>query len=164
MSAQRLVQMLTEFPNDCLQEYEEFASTDDFEQRDVLAILLAAVRECRTELLILASTLEQELLTVAGTKTWIVDGLGEVQIRRSMKRTDWDSHGLIKKLTAIASDERELDEATGEYEREGDAVARVLEECARPSWRVTALRKYGLHVDEWCHEEPDKYTIQLPAK
>ncbi len=63
-----------------------------------------------------------------------------------------------------ALDERKLDELTGEYDSEGAAVARVLEQCARPSWRLTPLRELGLDPDEWCEVEPDGWSIKLPGR
>lgn len=131
---------------------------------DALVRLLIDIRDERAELAAQAAEYEQELISRAPSKKFLIDGVGEVQIRHSLKRTDWDSEGLTRVLVAYALDERKLDEATGEYEPGWEAVARVLTECARPSWRVTPLKSRGIDPDEFCHSEPDHAAVQLPPR
>lgn len=126
--------------------------------------ILALVRDCRADLAAFAKKVEGDVLLTAGEKRFVVDGIGEVEIRRSVKRSQWDNDGLTRLLVARALDERIVDERTGEYEPAWEAVARVLSECARPSWRVTPLRTRGIQPDEFCREEPDGWSVQLPPR
>jgi hypothetical protein len=158
MSAATLVQQLTEFADSCHDEY------DKGESSDTLVGVLCAIRDCRADLASLAKDIEAELLVTAGSKRFVVEGLGEVEIRKSIKRTEWDDEGLTRVLVARALDERIVNEQTGEYEPAHESVARVLSECARPSWRVTPLRARGLAVDEFCVERADGYSVQLPRR
>jgi hypothetical protein len=68
-------------------------------------------------------------------------------------------------VVARALDERQVDEATGEYERESSAVARVLRECiSLGAGKVTGLRARGIQPDEFCKEEPDGWAVMLPPR
>ncbi len=164
MSGAVLVQSLVEFANDCDTEYDD-AGPDIRDNPESLAIILAAIRDCKADLTILQKKVEQELVAVAGKKRFVVEGMGEVEVRKSTKRNEWDHEGLARVLTAMAADERIVDTETGEYERESDAVARVLTECAGISyWRVTPLRARHIQVDEFCHEEPADWQVQLPKR
>lgn len=158
-----LVQWLTEFPQHMEDEYDE-AGEVDAPNAEQLAIVLAAIRDCRSGLAALYDRVEQGLMSMAGEKRFTVDGLGEVEIKRSTNRTEWDHEGLTRKLVALALDERVLNENTGEYEPAHQAVARVLSECARPSWRLTPLRARHVPIDEYCHEEPGTYSVKLPPR
>jgi hypothetical protein len=159
-----------------VQTAESVASELEFEYRamrqeiaeDVtapqLAVLLATIRDARADLASFYKHVEADVMALAGEKRFVVEGLGEFEIKRSTKRNQWDNDGLTRRLVAMALDERKLDEASGEYEPAWEAVGRVLSECARPSWRVTPLRARGLQVDEWCHEEPGAYSVMLPPR
>lgn len=133
-------------------------------QPDDAVARLMQIRDLRADLASIATEIERVLIERAPSRKFVVDGVGEVQIRKSMKRTDWDNEGLTRVLVAYALDERKLNEETGEYESAHESVARVLSECSRPSWRVTPLKARGLSVDEFCHEEPDAVSVQLPAR
>jgi hypothetical protein len=131
---------------------------------EAMAVVLCAFRDCRADLASVAKRIENDLITSAGKRRFTVEGLGEVEIRPRKKRTEWDNDGLTRKVVALALDERVLDETTGEYEPAHAAVARVLAECARPSWRLTPLRARHVPIDEYCHEEDDGWSVQLPAR
>lgn len=143
---------------------DEYESTKESFGRDDLVRLLCDLRELRAGLAGFAKDVERDLLARADEKKWITPGLGEVQVRRSTKRTEWDSESLTRVVVARALDERILDESSGEYESGAEAVARVLSECARPSWRVTPLRAHGIQIDEFCHEEDQGWSVQLPPR
>lgn len=162
MSAAMMVQSLTSIAKDAEDDYD--ADPNVTNNPDALAIVLGAIRDARADLAALAKKVETDLLAVAGAQRFLVDGFGEVEVRRNTKRTQWDSEALTRKLVALALDERKLNEGTGEYEPAHEAVARVLSECARPSWRVTPLRTRHIQVDEYCHEEMDGYSVQLPPR
>lgn len=125
---------------------------------------LMQIRGLKAHLADVAAEIERVLIESAPSRKFVVPGIGEVQIRKSMRRTDWDNEGLTRVLVAYALDERKLDEITGEYESAHEAVARLLTECSRPSWRVTPLKARGLDPSEFCHEEPDAVSVQLPAR
>ncbi len=164
MSGTSLLLMLTDFADECDREYDD-AGPDIRDNSESLAIILVAIRDCKADLTILQKKVEQELVQTAGKKRFVVEGLGEVEVRKSTKRNEWDHEGLTRVLVAMAADERIVDEQTGEYEREADAVARVISECAGISyWRVTPLRARHIQVDEFCHEEPADWQVQLPKR
>jgi hypothetical protein len=131
---------------------------------DELAVLLVALRDARGALADFAGQVERDLLAVMGERSIEVEGVGLVEAKKSTRRTKWQNHDLYVRVVARALDERKLDETTGEYESEGTAVARVLEECARPSWRLTALRALGLDPDEWCDVDEGAWSIKLPGR
>lgn len=94
-----------------------------------------------------------------------IEGSGEFTRRKDTGRTGWKWDELLPVLVARALDERRLNEVTGEYEREAEAVARVLNECISFSGgKVKALRERGVPVGAYCKEEDKGYTVQLPSK
>ena len=129
-----------------------------------IAHILAGVRDIKAQAGEVYAQVEQLLLSVMGEKRLEVEGLGVVESKRKTSRKEWDNDGLWRVIVARALDERRLDEESGEYEPAHEAVARVLGECARPSWRVTPLRARGVQIDEWCIEEEDGWGIQLPPR
>lgn len=134
------------------------------QDRDNCVHWLCDLRDLKAELTAFAKDVERDLLAQAGEKRWVVDGLGEVTVRKQTKRNQWDNEGLTRRVVALALDERQLDESTGEYESAHEAVARVLSECARPSWRVTPLRARGIQIDEYAHEKDDGWAVELPGR
>src|SRR5262252_1708751 len=158
MNAQTVTQLLEELPTHLEEEYAVPDHNDVDPQR--YAYVLHAVRNLRRELAAFEDRVEADLLKHA-RRTFVVPGLGEVKISKVTRRTGWDNAGLIRKITALALDERILDTRTGEYEPAHEAVARVLGECARPSWRLAPLRARNIPVDEYCHEEPDGYSVKI---
>lgn len=161
MSAQSFVQVLQEFAE--LLE-EDYGASPDLSTPERLSIALCAIRDCRADLAVLYKRVEADLLAVAGEKRWVVEGVGEVEVKRSTKRNEWDSPALIRKLVALALDERILDETTGEYEPSYEAVARVLSEAARMEWRVTPLKARHIPIDEYCRVASGVYSVRLPPR
>lgn len=161
MSLRGLAPALSEFADYAERAYDLDRESDDPE---VLALLLALIRNCRADLQALYHRVEQDLIRSSGSKRFVVPSLGEVEIKKSVKYQNWDNDGLTRRLVAMALDERKVDEETGEYEPAWEAVARVLSECARPSWRVTPLRARHLDIDEYCQIIPDDYSVRLPPR
>lgn len=145
---------------DLLNKWRDDAGDDP----DALVEILVHVRDLRADLATFAADVEHDLIPLAEQKRWVVPGIGEVAVRKATKRNEWDNSGLTARLVALALDERVLDMTTGEYESPWEAVARVLSECARPSWRVTPLRARGITVDEFCTERDGGYSIELPPR
>lgn len=110
-----------------------------------LDLLISDVRMYR-------SRIEQEVARRSDTKLVEFPG-GTAEVKAGAKRTQWDNDLLYSHVVSRALDERQVDEGTGEYEPEGQAVARVLNECARPSWRLTPLRARGIDPDQFCNVE-----------
>jgi hypothetical protein len=164
MSASSLVQYLHEFSETAEAEYDESVHGTAAETPEVLAIILAAIRDHRADLAALAKKIEGHLMAMAGEKRFLVAGLGEVEIRKQNRYTHWDNESLTRVLVALALDERRLIESTGEYEPSHEAVARVLSECSRPSWRLTPLRARGIPIDEYCEVDDQGYAVQLPPR
>lgn len=135
---------------------------DEQTRRDALVRFLCELRDLQADLRGFFSDVQRDLFAIAGKRKWVVDEIGEVQVRKQTKRSEWDSEALTRVLVARALDERILDEHTGEYEPGFEAVARVLSECARPSWRVTPLRERGIDETEFCHVEEDGWGLTLP--
>lgn len=131
--------------------------------RDGIARLLCDLRDLSAELRGFSQDVTKDLLAHADEKRFVVDGLGTVEIKRSIRYSEWDNDGLTRKLVALALDERKVDEETGEYEPAWEAVARVLSEASRPSWRVTPLRDRGIQIDEYCHVEAEAWSVKLPS-
>lgn len=132
--------------------------------RDELVHWLAYLRDLKAELATFFQTVERDLMAHADERRWVTPGIGEVTVRKATKRTEWDSEALTRVLVARALDERVLDESTGEFEASHEAVARVLSECARPSWRVTPLRARGIDPSEFCAERDGGYSVELPPR
>ena len=162
-SLDALCDILGSCPVEAERCYEVFLA-DPVDDAATLAEALVAIRSCRSRLSKLDKAIEQELASVAGEKRFVIDGYGEFTVRRSTRRSQWENEALTRKVVALALDERRLDDETGEYEPAHDAVARVLAECARPSWRVTPLRARGIQVDEYCIVEDAIWTVQTPHR
>lgn len=140
------------------------AAVEDAEPA-ALAHILALIRDLRADLQVIYREVERQLLDAMGdTKRFVVPGLGEIERKRGTSRTAWDSDGLRPVVVARALDERQLDEESGEYESQASAVSRVLGECARFEWRVTALRAHGIDPDEYCHTAWGDSSIALPPR
>ena len=76
----------------------------------------------------------------------------------------WDHESMWNVLMARARDARMIDKETGEVlESEGQAVRRVIEECAYVSyWRTTPLiEKYGIDPDEYTETTSKRIGIRM---
>lgn len=162
MSLATLVQSLTEYGGEVEGDYLTALGTVVLPEQ--YAIVLAAIRECRSSLATFYDRVEQDLLAHMGEKSMNVEGLGLVEAKKKTIYRKWDNDSLWRLVTAYALDERKLDETTGEYEDAAQAVARVLGECARPSWRLTPLRARGIDPTEYAEVEEDGWQIKLPAR
>lgn len=129
--------------------------------------LLVRAREARQQL----STVERALEDAAA-RAWPRDagnriGLADewVAERRFGKdRTKWDNDALTDALVRKVTAEPVVDESTGELCEPNAmtwALRDALTECARPSWRTTALKKRGIDPDEFCEAVKGRITIQV---
>lgn len=123
---------------------------------------LAELRAARKALADWEDVLAEFVADGIGRNTVHVDGVGAVEAKRGAKRTEWDHDALWRTVVARARDERAVDPDTGEVvESEGEAVGRVLAECARPAWRLTPLRDRGIDPDEYCHTQPGRISVVI---
>lgn len=138
--------------------------SDQLEESDdpeLLAQMIVRVRRLVAELREFAATVERRYAEIA-PKAAEFAGIGLVEVKRETKRTAWQHDEILKRIVAMARDERAFDETTGEaLEDEFSCLARVLSECARFEWRVTPLRARGLDPDEFCHTEYGKPAVKV---
>lgn len=136
--------------------------------RDDLVRLLVAIREERANLATFASDVTKELLTRADEKRFTVMGIGEIEIKKSTKRTQWRHDELLPAVIARVMDEHETlyDRETGEllpYVQIGHNLTARLRECVSfGGGKVTGLRAIGLQPDEFCKEDDDGWSVVIP--
>jgi hypothetical protein len=163
-----LLASLEEFATECEEDFA--AGLEDSTTPDTLAILLSAARACRANLSTFEKILEAELISRAGQKRFVVEGLGEVEVRKSTKRTQWRHDELLPVLIARIMDEPETIFApdTGEllpYTQIGANLTGRLRECVGfGAGKVTGLRPLGIDPSEFCTETADGYSVQLPRR
>jgi hypothetical protein len=123
----------------------------DSDDRNGLAHLLFTVNLVKRSVAEVYQAVETALLNVAGEKQFEVPNLGVVEVKKRFKRIAWDNPGLWKEVVRLAQ------------ERQEEPLV-LLEECCRPSWRTTPLKKLGVQLDEWCREDEDGYSVKLPTR
>lgn len=99
--------------------------------------------------------------TAETRKTETPSGLVEISKRRNRK---WDHDELVRHLTRIALDTRDVDPATGElldrptWERVADAI----KACAGIGyWRIGALKDHGLDPDEFAETTSEAKAVTI---
>lgn len=166
MTAASLLQQLTEFGDDVVAEYDTIADLPP----DATAILMVAVRDLRADLATFYRHLEQDLIHTVGVRHMVVEGVGEVSVHHKTKRTGWRHAEMIPAIIARVMDEPATiyDPETGEllpHATIGANVAARLRECvSMGAGKVTGLRAIGLQPDEFCNEEDDGWSVQLPPR
>jgi hypothetical protein len=128
--------------------YDHHQDEDDAEE---LCLLLASLRDAKQALAEVYDAVESYVLKMDTGKSFEVVGLGVVERKRSVSRKAWDNAGLREHVLRLCR------------ENEWDAL-KVLDECARPSWRANPLRAIGVQLDEWCQEEWGSESIVLPTR
>lgn len=130
---------------------------------DTLAHLLVEARRAKRAISDVERAIESALATAMPKKQITVQGVGTLERRKGNDRKAWDHERLGARIAALSRDERVLDESTGVIEGEAEAAVRVLLACARPDYRVTALRERGLDPDDYCLSEPGRTSVQVIA-
>lgn len=139
------------------------ATVETLTSPDDVAVALVELADVKRRAARAYDEAERRYLILAPEKRYEVPGVGLVEVSKRTKRTGWRHAELLPVLVARALDERQLDEESGEYEREASAVARVLRECVSfGAGKVTGLRARGIQPDEFCDETPDGYSVRLP--
>ena len=88
-------------------------------------------------------------------------GLVEVTKRRNRK---WDHEDLVRHLTRVALDRREMDPETGEIVSRPtwEIVTNALVDCAGIGyWRIGALKSYGLDPDEFAEVTSEARSVAI---
>lgn len=162
MSIAALVQQLGELSDDVDAEYSEAINAEGGIGIESMIVALLALREAKRGIDLLYRRIENDVIRGTDKKSFTIEGAGEVQIKTSTKRNDWNHDALWRTVVARALDEREMDDDGVIAEPSYETVARVLAECARPSWRVTPLRDRGIDPDEFSHVEYGAKSVVLP--
>lgn len=132
---------------------------------DALGRKLANLREQRRILDDEIHVVEDELVdAMQAEKAWefTVEGVGTLVRHGGTVRKEWDNDALFREIWARRIT-RKVDEATGEVESEAEAVLRHVKECARPSWRVTALKALQIEVDEFSTKTVGRSTVEIKS-
>jgi hypothetical protein len=124
-----------------------------------IASELHAVRSQIAALRLREGELVDELAAEMTEDRLEVPELGVFERRRKADRKAWDHEGIRRELWKRA--ECSVDHETGEIESEAEAQVRTVFECARPEWRTTALRKYGIDPNEYAEVTYGGYSIQF---
>lgn len=139
--------------------------------RGEMVAILCMIRDVRAELAQFGREVEADLIAeCGGDRRFVVEGYGEVGIKRKTKRTGWRHDELLPVLIARIMDEKETlyDPETGEllpYVQIGHNLTRRLRGCVSfGAGKVTGLRELNLSSDEFCNEEPDGYGVHLPER
>jgi hypothetical protein len=125
---------------------------------DELARALVAIRDARSDLALVAERLEKELCTAAGEKVFVVEGVGQVEIKGKVRRVKWDKESLLRAVL----DSRLVNEATGEVVEE-TPVDRVLHVWNLGAPRLFALRARRIDEDQFCEATFEGWTVRLPG-
>lgn len=123
----------------------------DSDKADELCLLLAALRDAKQALAEVYSEVEKHLLSMDTPRSFEVVGLGLVERKRKAKRSAWDHAAVKHELLRYA--------ATNEVN-----PVDVIWAAMNPTWRVTALKGFGLQPDEYCQEEWGGESVMLPAR
>lgn len=94
-------------------------------------------------------------------KTETKFGIVETSIRRNRR---WDHDELVRHLTRVAIDRREIDPATGEIMSRPtwEIVTEAITACAGIGyWRIGALKDYGLDPDEFAETTSEAKSVRI---
>ena len=148
MSALDLCESVEQITQTCGFVYDHAEDSDD---ADHIAFLLAALRDAKQAVAEVYSAVERHLLALDTPRQFEVVGLGVIERKRSVKRTEWDHDGVRSAITRFAR-------------LNGHDPLDLIWSSMRPSWRVTDLRANGIQVDEYCREEIGAESIMLPPR
>lgn len=110
----------------------------------------------RSDLSALLRTIDTMVIEAAGhSRAKFKTGLGEVEVKQGLKRSEWQSEQLAKKLFTEALARGGIDEAW-------TVMCATLPLTGSLGWRVTPLKDLGVRVSDWCKEEKAALTVQWP--
>lgn len=129
------------------------------------------VRDLRSDLAQLERDLDARIVSAMGSdRKAVIEGVGQVEVKWSKRRTGWDHERLIPSVVA-----RLVDDPSTVYDPEtaeilppaaiGANVAARLRECVSfGAGKVVGLRALGLQPDEFCSEDPAHASVVLPPR
>jgi hypothetical protein len=137
-----------------------------------LALWLKQIMETVETLSYIKKRLSIECAKKMNTDVTVLAGIGTLQKMPGGSPRKWtEADRLLDVVFARARDDRKYDLETGEYEAEGEAVKRVLSECARFEWRTgkkrtdnfpgTGLHRLGVDPDEYSTREKSPPTVRF---
>lgn len=147
---------------DIVLEREALRSMQEVELID----LLLQVRTARQNLALAERELEGAAARAMTGDRVAVQGKWIAERRWGKDRTKWENDDLAREVVKRAIDTARVDTSTGELIEPNAttwAVRDALLACARPSWRVTALRELDINPDEYCSSEKARPTVQVVA-
>lgn len=129
-----------------------------------LARALAALRDLKQDAATIYSEVEERYLGSLDEYGQRVEvpGLGLVETHKRTKRTGWDHDALVVDVLDALATVEEVDEIADLDPWQ--AVAAVRECISFGAGKVTGLRNRGLQPDEYCLEQPDGWSVQLPPR
>lgn len=139
---------------------------------DVTAIdLLHTIRTARQDLTLAERALEDAAVKAMTSDRATLDGRWTAERRFGKDRKEWDHERLQSEVVQRAIDTARVNPETGEI-RDGVepnattwAVRDALIACARPEWRVTALKVMGIAPDDYCTAIKGRATVTVtPAE
>lgn len=123
---------------------------------DTLARTLTQIRQVRRTLADLERACERQLADCAPQRTFDIDGLGRIEIRRQLRRTGWDHDGLVTAVAKATAGQYGFD--IGEI---GDTL-RVYRRCVSTGPAKTAFETLTGHSrDEFCEVEPNGVSVTV---
>ena len=133
---------------------------------EVLIQTLAELEDCRERIKHYREwerDVVERVYELLPSKKVVIPPFGVIEKSLSQNRK-WDNEQMFSTLLARARDHRLMDKETGELlESEGQAVRRVIEECAYISyWRITPLiEKYGIDPDEFYETTSRRQSVRI---
>jgi hypothetical protein len=124
--------------------------------------LLGTIRAARQMLSLCEAYAERHCADAMHGKRIEWDG-GYAEKRRGAKRKEWLHDDLAHAVTRASI----VDPATGELPDEDvrrvveQAVSGLMNACAPSYWRVGQLGQMGIDVDDYCHSEPGRTTVEV---
>lgn len=130
--------------------------------------LIFTIADARRDLGFLDDMLRKEIQANAGAKK-IETAHGVVEIKQSTRRTQWDKDALLAHATArIIELPGVLTDEEGEIRPPAaiaaEVVAKLRDVVSISAGKVTGMRALGLQPDEFCQEDPQGWSLVLPAR
>lgn len=131
---------------------------------DVEALIadLAEVRETIKSLREDERQLVEDIHQLADARKFETE-YGFVELSKRNNRR-WDHDELVRHLTRVVLDTREIDPETGEITSQPawERVASAIRDCAGIGyWRIGKLRDYGLDPDEFAETTSSALSVQI---
>lgn len=138
----------------------ESAGMSATEFADAVAVL-DALRWLKAAADVAYRAVEGHALEIMGDKRIDLPGFGTVEAKRAVKRTDWQHEDLLRAVL----DARPVNPDTGEIAEPETPVERITRVYGLKGYQasITAIRALGLDVGEFCHQNPEGWSLKLPG-